>query len=54
MVDELDGYILVQEGQSPDPFTYKVFDDLDILIGTWKSKEDCLSMQLSDYKKIKC
>lgn len=51
MVDEIDGYILVQEGEGPDPFTYKVFDDLDILIGTWKSKEDCLSMQISDYKK---
>ena len=54
MVDEFHDFVLIQEGDGPDIFEYKVFDEYDVLIGKWSSKEDCLSMPLSEYKKSSC
>jgi len=52
MVEEIDGYILVQElDEHKKTFIYKVFDEYDNLIGKWDSPEDCLSMKLPDFKK---
>ena len=53
-VDEFDDFVLIQEEKTIDSFEYKVFDDYDILVGKWVSKEDCLSMLLSEYKKSNC
>lgn len=53
-VDEFDDFVLTQEEKTIDSFEYKVFDEYDILVGKWVSKEDCLSMLLSEYKKSNC
>lgn len=50
-VDEFDDFVLIQEEKNNNSFEYKVFDEYDVLVGKWGSKEDCLSMNLSEYKK---
>lgn len=50
-VDEFDDFVLTQEEKNNNSFEYKVFDEYDVLVGKWVSKEDCLSMNLSKYKK---
>lgn len=51
IVEEIGYFILTQEPLDDNTFEYKVFDDFDILVGKWETKEDCLSMKYSDYKR---
>ena len=51
LVDEVNDFTLVQYKYNADSFQYRVFDDFDMLVSMWESKEDCLLMPLSDYLK---
>lgn len=51
IVDQIDDFTLFQYEKDNNTFEYKVFDDSDIMVAKWDSKEDCLSMAMSDYKR---
>ena len=51
IIEEVDHFILTQEPLDDNIFEYKVFDNFDILVRKWGTKEDCLSMKYSDYKR---
>lgn len=50
IVDSVNGYVLVQDGQKEDHYTYKVYEeDTGTLVTHFSSKEDCLGMEYEEY-----